>query len=97
MAKRVDYEERFYIALKRITSYMTLAQLRRESSGRYGLEHTEALEMAYENVKEEAKDALRGYKRKKVATATPSSSSEIGSVPNAAPNSSSPVVTEPPQ
>lgn len=69
---RVDYEERFYVALKRITAYMTVAQLRRAAERQYGLEHTEALEMAYENVIEEAKTALRGYRRKpRAGTAQP--------------------------
>lgn len=61
---KVNYEERFYVALKRITSYMTPAQLRRAAEKQYGLDHAEALEMAYENVIGEAKCALRGYKRK---------------------------------
>ena len=65
--KRIGYEERFYVALKRITAYMTTKQLQRESSGRYGLEYTEALEMAYENVIGEAKYALKGYRRRAIA------------------------------
>lgn len=67
---RVNYEDRFYVALKRITAYMTPAQLRRNAESEYGLDHAEALEMAYENVIEEARSALRGYRRPKVATAT---------------------------
>lgn len=61
---KVDHEERFYVALKRITAYMTPAQLRRNAERQYGLDHAEALEMAYENVIGEAKHALRGYRRK---------------------------------
>lgn len=61
---KVNYEDRFYVALKRITSYMTPAQLRRAAERQYGLDHAEALEMAYENVIGEAKHALRGYRRK---------------------------------
>jgi hypothetical protein len=68
---KVDYEQRFYVALKRITAYMTPAQLRRESERQYGLDHAEALEMAYENVIDEAKEALRGYRRKKKAVEPP--------------------------
>lgn len=60
---KVNYEERFYVALKRITAYMTVAQLRRAAERQYGLNHAEALEMAYENVIGEAKHALRGYRR----------------------------------
>lgn len=60
---RTNYEERFYVALKRITAYTTVAQLRRAAEKQYGLDHAEALEMAYENVIGEAKHALRGYRR----------------------------------
>lgn len=63
MGKKVDYEDRFYAALKRITAYQTPAQLRRNSERQYGLDHAEALEMAYENVIEEARSALRGYRK----------------------------------
>lgn len=64
---RTNYEDRFYIALKRITAYMTPAQLRRNSEREYGLDHAEALEMAYENVIDEAREALRGYRKPKPA------------------------------
>jgi len=71
---KIDYEDRFYVALKRITCYMTPAGLRRTSQRPYGLDHAEALEMAYENVIAEAKSALRGYRRKPPALpASPSS------------------------
>lgn len=62
---RVDYEARFATALRRITAYMTPNQLRRESEKKYGLDFTEALEMAYENVRDEAKAALKGYRPKR--------------------------------
>lgn len=60
---KVNYEERFYVALKRITAYMTVTQLRRAAERQYGLDHAEVLEMAYENVIGEAKHALRGYRK----------------------------------
>lgn len=69
--KKVDYEQRFFVALKRITAYMTVKQIRRESETAFGLDHAEALEMAYENVIEEAKSALRGYRRQKPKPAVP--------------------------
>ncbi len=72
MSAKVNYEERFYVALKRITSYMSPARLRRDAERGYGLDPAEALEMAYENVIEEAKSALRGYRRKR-QSAAPSS------------------------
>jgi hypothetical protein len=65
MAQRVDYEERFEMALRRILRYMTPTQLRRHAERHYGLHYEEALEMAYENVQGEARSALSGYRRKK--------------------------------
>jgi hypothetical protein len=67
MAK-TNYEARFYVALKRITAYMTPSQLRRNAEREYGLDHAEALEMAYENVIEEARSALRGYRKPRAGT-----------------------------
>ena len=66
MKPRVDYEERFALALRRICSYMTTDQLRRQSERSYGLEYDEALGMAYDNVRGEAQAALKGYRRKKL-------------------------------
>lgn len=60
---RADYEQRFYIALKRILAYMTPDQLRRQSERTYGLSFEEALEMSYENLQNEAIAALTGYRR----------------------------------
>lgn len=69
--QRVDYEKRFYWALKEITRYMTTGQLRRESEKRYGVSYEEGLEMAYENVLGTAKHALKGYKRPRAGTEQP--------------------------
>lgn len=41
--------------LKRIKAYQTPKQLARSSGPNYGLDYTEALEYAYENVLEEAR------------------------------------------
>jgi hypothetical protein len=60
---RIDYETRFRTALIRITRYDTTAALRREAETRYGLTYAEGLEMAYENIREEARTALKGYRR----------------------------------
>jgi hypothetical protein len=84
---KVNYEARFHAALKEIASYMTPAQLRRESSGRYGLEHTEALEMAYENVVNTAKWALKGYRKPRTTPAT--SGEEVGTKQGPIPTSAS--------
>jgi hypothetical protein len=60
-----ENERRYFVALKRITLYTPPEKLRRTAEKSYGLEYHEALEMAYENVIEEAKSALRGRRRPK--------------------------------
>jgi hypothetical protein len=57
---------RYYDALKRITQYQTVDQIRRNAEKQYGLEPVEAIEYAYENVIEEARTAIRGKRRPKV-------------------------------
>jgi len=47
-------------SLKAIKNYQTPSQLRKNSGKDWGLEYTEALEMSYENIQEEAKYALKG-------------------------------------
>lgn len=56
-------EQRLYDALKRITAYSSPDKLRQTAQKTYGLEPDEAIEAAYENVLEEAKDAIRGMRR----------------------------------
>lgn len=57
---------RLYDALKRIASYKSPEWLRRNSFRAYGLDDpNEAIEYAYENVREEAKAAIRGMRRPK--------------------------------
>lgn len=58
-------ELRYYNALKRIRSYQTSDQLRRRA-GQYGCSHLEELEMAYENMQQEAKLAIKGRRMPKV-------------------------------
>lgn len=55
-------EIRLYSALKRIAAYQSPARLRRSSVKDWGVEYEEALEMAYENVLEEAKRATKGIR-----------------------------------
>lgn len=53
-------ELRYFTALKTIArDYQTPDQLRRRA-GQYGLSHTEELEMAYENIQQIAKIAIKG-------------------------------------
>jgi translation initiation factor 2B subunit (eIF-2B alpha/beta/delta family) len=59
----VSNEAKYYNALKTIArDYQTAAQLRRRA-GQYGLDHVEELEMAYENIQEIAKHAIKGKRR----------------------------------
>lgn len=54
---------RMYDALRQIASYTQPGKLRRTAQKEYGLDPEEAIEMAYENVIEEAKGAIRGMRR----------------------------------
>ncbi|TRM53252.1 hypothetical protein YH64_009125 [Achromobacter sp. LC458] len=60
--ERTDYE-RMRLALKRIaTGYMTLKQIERDAEKRIGLSYGEVLEMAYENIRDDAREAVRGVR-----------------------------------
>ena len=58
-ANNADY----YDALKRITMYDPPERLRNRSERDYGLSGDEAIEMAYENVLNEARMAIKGRRR----------------------------------
>lgn len=58
---------KYFDALKTITAYMSPDQLRRVSEKKYGLDGEEAIEMAYENVLQTAKDAIKGMRRPRAA------------------------------
>ena len=58
---------RLYAALKRITCYQSPERLQRSSQKEWGLDYQEALEGAYENVIQEAKDGIKGVRLPKVA------------------------------
>jgi hypothetical protein len=53
----------YFDALKRITKYQSVESLQRRSRGDYGLDSSEAIEYAYENVIQEARNAIRGKRR----------------------------------
>lgn len=64
--ERDDYE-RMRLTLKRIaTQYRTPEQLERDAEKRLGLSYEEALEMAYENVRDDARIAVRGVRSAQV-------------------------------
>lgn len=59
-----DQKRRMYDALKRIArGYQSADQLRRNSERQYGLDYTEALEYAYENMQQDARNAIAGLRR----------------------------------
>ena len=53
---------KLYDALKHITEYIPPAKLHRIAEKQYGLSGEEAIEMAYENVLQEARIAIKGMK-----------------------------------
>jgi hypothetical protein len=59
-------EIRLYDALKRIgKGYMTPDQIRRDAKREMGLDYEEYLEMSYENIQAEAKQAIHGVRIKR--------------------------------
>lgn len=63
---KLEQQQRMYDTLKRLAGgYKSLNQLRRDSEKQYGLEYHEALEYAYENIQQDAKNALKGLRRPK--------------------------------
>ena len=63
-----EKEQKLLTALKRISLYDSPEKLRRRAEKDYGLTPHEAIEMAYENVLAEAKEALRGMRQPRKAT-----------------------------
>lgn len=63
MKPSLEREQRLFDALKKITAYHSPDELRRVSERKYGLEGDEAIEMAYENVLNEARQAIKGLRR----------------------------------
>jgi hypothetical protein len=62
--KQAEQFERMRAALRVIAKgFQTPDQLRRSATASYGMTYDEALEGAYENIKGQAADALRGVRR----------------------------------
>lgn len=59
-------ELRYYDALKQISKHDSPEWLVKNSERHYGLTYTEALEIAYENVIQVAKDAMRNKRKPKI-------------------------------
>lgn len=60
-------EIKLFDALKRITRYSDPDQLRKRAEKLYGLSFEEAIEYAYDNVREEAAQAVKGVRIKRPA------------------------------
>ena len=56
----LKHEQQYFETLKRIASFDPPERLRRNSEKNYGLSYEEALEYAYENMREAAREAIRG-------------------------------------
>ena len=62
---KTDLEVRLFEALKRITRYETPERLRKHGEVAYGISGDECVDMAYENILEEAKRGIRGVRPRK--------------------------------
>lgn len=61
--KQIQQFNQMLSVLKRIAKeYQTTAQLQKNSEKMYGLKYEEALEMAYENIQNDASFAVKGIK-----------------------------------
>jgi hypothetical protein len=59
---RTDLEIRLLTALRRIAAYDTPEKLRKNSEKNWGCSYYEAIEMAYDNIQEEARRAAFGIR-----------------------------------
>lgn len=59
-------EQRYFDTLRRIAKdYMTVEKLQKNAERQYGIGYEEALEYAYENIQQEAANAIKGKRRPK--------------------------------
>lgn len=70
----LETQQRLYDALKRIGSYKSVEWLQKHGEKTYGVVYEEVIEMAYENVIEEARAAIKGIRKPKL----PPSSTQPG-------------------
>jgi len=74
----IEKTQRLYDALKTIAQYQSPERLRKSAERQYGLGFEEALEMAYENVIETAKHAIKGMQRPELEPRTDKATGESG-------------------
>lgn len=63
MGSKACYAQLYFDVLKRITRYDSPDRLRRSSEKDWGLPYEEAMAMAYENIQNEARLAIKGHRR----------------------------------
>lgn len=57
----------YFQALQKIArQYMTTEQLQRKAQKEWGVSYHEALEMSYDNIQAEAREAIRGKRKPKI-------------------------------
>ena len=66
---KTPLEIKLYVALKRIASYQSPDRMRQSSQKDWGVDYEECLEMAYENLQQEARIATKGLRLPKAALA----------------------------
>lgn len=71
--KQIEQFNAMRATLKRIASYQTPDQLQRNAECDYGLDASEVIVHAYENMQEEAKNAVKGIRALRKATEPPKS------------------------
>lgn len=59
---KTELEVRLFEALRRISRYEAPDRLRRSGEKQYGISGEECVEMAYENIQQEARRALKGVR-----------------------------------
>lgn len=69
-------EQQYFDALKTISRFRPSEWFEDHSEASYGLSPREALEMAYDNIRQYALDAVRGRKRPKAAASQPEAGRE---------------------
>lgn len=60
---KLEAQQRMYTALKRIANFTPAGRLKRNAEKEYGLSGGDCIEVAYENVIAEAKQAIRGLRK----------------------------------
>jgi hypothetical protein len=74
--QRQQFQQMYHALYLISKKYMTPEQMQRKSNRMYGLEYSEALEYAYENMQTTARNAIRGVRLPKVPPASSAEGSD---------------------